>query len=454
MGYTLDDGGFWVFQQPSAPPGANPVWSFIDVLRGSPGPQGETGYGVPGPQGQIGPPGLMGGRGPQGPPGKSAFSQLSQGFQIPCVGDPPLTIQVTDTSWMAPGMLIFFPGAGTFTVVGNPIDLHNVQIVNSGDPDNTPCGTLYGAGAAVSQANMRGPAGPQGIAGPQGPQGPQGVAGASVFTTLAQNFTIPPVGTTATAFVNAAAPFGTGQIIYMAGGDYFSVQSVDPTNNTLDVTNLGYLGTTPGTVLNAGANVSATGPQGPQGVAGPAGPAGPQGMMGVAPTGAIFMWPTDTPPGGFVMCQGQSLAISQYPNLFSVISTKYGGDGVSNFKTPNFQTRFPIGAAASPYLLGATGGEATHTLVVGEMPIHNHVATTTISQTPHSHTVGGALIQYQGLPPPSGNNAYGLGPTAYENTGAANANITGASTAIGNAGGGAAHNNIPPYLAINFIIKT
>lgn len=463
MGYTLDDGGFWVYEQPTVPPGSS-VWSFIDVLRGPPGPQGETGYGLPGPQGQIGPSGLMGGRGPQGPAGKSAFSQLSQGFQLPCVGDPPLTIHVTDTSWMAPGMLIYLPGAGTYTIVGSPIDQYTVQIVNSGDPTNTPCGTLYSAGASVSQANLRGPVGPQGVPGPQGPQGPQGVAGASVFSTLNQAFTIPPTGTSATAFVVGAAPFSAGQIVYIAGGDYFSVQSVNTSNNSLDLTNLGYLGTAPGTVISVGANVSGTGPQGPMGNPGPAGPAGPQGMQGVAPSGAIMMFGAGTAPAGWLICDGSLVGRTQFPNLFNVISTLYGaGDGTSTFALPDFRGIFPLGVKAGTYALAARGGEATHTLVAAENGVHNHSGS--ISPNPHAHGLAAdshfhnlhQLIDDAQRGSDFNTLKYATGGPNLSTDPAASGIIiagTALSVAIANSTGGTPHNNMPPYMGINFIIKT
>jgi microcystin-dependent protein len=416
----------------------------------------------------------MGGRGPQGPAGKNSISNLAQAITIPCVGDPPYTIHVTDTSWMSAGMLIFLPGAGTFTVIGAPIDQFTVQIINSGDPNNTPCGTMLGAGASVSAANLRGPTGAQGVAGPTGPPGPQGVGGASVFSTLAQAFTVPAVGASAVAFVQNSTPFSAGQIIYIEAGDYFSVQSTNNTNNSLDITNQGYPGGAPeGTVLPTGNNVSATGPQGPQGPAGIAGPQGPQGLMGVAPTGSIFMWPTPTPPGGFLVLNGAAVGRTAYPNLFAILGTSFGaGDGTSTFNLPNFSNGFfPIGAGASYPLASTVGspgyiGEAKHTLVTAELSAHNHPVTVaphshTASSPPHAHTApvpynqnaqfvtqGGAS---QVAEPGAVHNITITTDPATVSVAVAAATATATTT---NTGGGAGHNNIPPYLAINFIIKT
>jgi microcystin-dependent protein len=373
-GYTLDAGGLWVATKPSSPPGATPVWSFVDILRGSPGPQGQPGVGLTGAQGQIGPPGLMGGTGPQGPPGKNVFSQLSSNFQVPKVADPPYTFQVTDTSWMRPGMLIYIPGAGTFNVVGTPSDQYNVQVANSGDPNNAAPGSLFTAGTGVSPANLRGPMGDQGIPGPQGPPGPQGVSGSSAFSTLAQAFTIPAVGTQATAFMVDATPFSAGQIVYMQSGDYFSVISTAPATNTVVLQNLNYPGGAPvGTVIPVGNTVSGTGPQGPQGPVGPAGPQGIQGIAGLSPSGSIVMWPAATPPAGWLLCQGQSVAISQFPTLFSIIATTFGSGSSpgSTFSLPNFSGQFALGASAS-YPLAGSGGSATVTLITDNLAAHTH----------------------------------------------------------------------------------
>lgn len=389
QGYTLDDGGLWVATQPSAPPGATPVWSFVDILRGPPGPQGETGSGLPGPQGQIGPPGLMGGIGPQGPPGKSSFSQLSNNLTFPCVGDPPLTVYVTDTSWLQPGMLCYIAGAGTVTIVGAPVPPNTIQIVNSGDPNNVPCGTIINAGATISPASMQGAMGPKGIPGPTGPPGPQGAGGQSVYSVLTQAFTVPAVGGSAVAFVQDSVPFSAGQIVYIQAGDYFSVASTNNTNNSLDLVNQGYPGGAPqGTVLPVGNNVSATGPQGPQGIPGPVGPIGPQGPMGMAPTGCIFCWPTGSAPGGYLMCDGNSYQRNTFPALSALLGTTYNqaGDPTAVFRTPKVAGAFVMGAGAgkdpisgNPFTIAATGGELAHALALGELAAHTHTV------APHTH---------------------------------------------------------------------
>jgi microcystin-dependent protein len=382
--YTVDDGGFWRATQPSAPPGAQPQWMWVDRLRGSSGPEGPPGVGMPGPSGQIGPPGRIGGQGPQGPPGKNLFSFISQSFSVPAPSAAPLLVGVTDSSWMTAGQLLYIVGAGTFTVVGSPPDPFDVSLVNSGDPNNAPAGTIISGGIQVSPATLRGPSGPQGSPGGPGPPGPQGVSGASVFTTLSQAFTVPPIGTSGTAFVVAAGPFAVGMIIYIAGGDYFSLLSLNLTNNSLTLTNQGYPGgMPPGTVLPIGATVSATGPQGPVGPTGGPGPQGIQGITGVAPTGSIIMYGALTPPVGYLNCDGSAVSRTAYSTLFNIISTSYGiGDGSSTFNLPNLQGRFALGKSGT-HAMASVGGAETHALSVAELAVHNH------TDSGHAHYCSG-----------------------------------------------------------------
>ena len=522
--YTLDDGGYWIVKQPSAPPGAQPQWLFIDNLRGSPGPTGAAGVGLPGPQGQIGPPGRNGPPGPQGPAGKNSFSYLSQTFTVPDPAAAPVSTPVNDSSWMVPGILVFIPGAGTFTCIGTPPDASTVLLVNSGDPSNSPVGTNVGAGTTISPASQRGPSGPTGSVGPVGPAGPQGVSGASAYTTLRLDFTVPT--TIGVAFVISADSFAVGLIVYCGNGNYFSVSAVDTTADTLTLVNQHYPGgQAAGTLITAGNTVSGTGPQGPQGVVGPQGPQGIQGLIGVAPTGAVIMWTTPTPPGGWLICDGTSYATSAYPDLFAVIGHSYGGVLGGPFNVPDMRDRFPVGASSTISLWGipSIGGEASHVLTSGELPAHNHsmahvhtlsnhvhdhnhyhlLANHTHIGANHAHAMSGHSHNYIGIdighgglllqpwsgsggnvqlnpvtsttggPSPGGTNLAdrdltGGGPSpnntnwlsdsgfsAY--TGGPNVNSTdgpSVSTTANNTGGGAAHENRPPFRGFNFIIKT
>lgn len=503
MAYTVDDGGFW---EASPPPGGtgNGQWAWVDTLKGPPGPEGPAGVGLPGPAGQIGPPGMRGAQGPQGPPGRNLFCYLTQPFSVPDCGAPPILAFVTDSSWMQPGQLVFIPGGGTFTVIGSPPSGGSVYLASSCDPNNAAAGTVISAGTMVSPANLRGPIGGQGPPGPTGPPGPQGAAGTSVYTTLKQDFTIPPVNNTALAFVIDAAPFGVGQIVYMPEGNYFNVTATDTTLDTLTLNNLGYPGTEiAGTVIPAGTSVSGTGPRGPQGDIGPAGPIGPQGAIGQMPTGVIMAYGALTPPAGWLLCDGSLVSRATYAGLFSIISTNWntgaGGEDSSNFRLPDFRGRMPIGTGQQPggslFNLNNRGGEETHTLLLAELAAHTHVLTDpkhthvqnahnhVLTQTAHAHTltdpqhthpvsfrsdvqIGGAsgALNFAGASPPSSASATGPAATgitlaaAMANIGinAATATEQAAATGISlqNAGSNTPHNNLPPYLAVPWIIKT
>jgi microcystin-dependent protein len=525
--YTLDDGAYWNASQPTSPPGALPVWSFVDTLRGAPGPQGLEGVGLPGPQGQIGPPGQMGGRGPQGPPGKSSFSQLSQAIRVPHVGDPPLTVYVTDTSWITAGLGIYIVGAGTFTVISSPSDQHTIQIANSGDPANAPPGTMIGAGTSLTSSTMRGPAGPQGGPGPQGPQGPQGASGTTVYSTFTQPFTVPAVGSSVAVFVQDPSSFAVGQIVYIPGAGYFAVTGVNTSTLSLTLQNQGLTGNAPpGTSIPVGEQITATGPQGPPGPTGPQGPQGPQGLMGTAPTGAIVMFAGSSAPSGYLMCDGSAVSRTVYSALFSIIGVSYGaGDSSTTFNVPDLRGRFALGSSGS-HALASVGGEENHVLSWSEMPSHAHSLSTHVhslsnhthlgvnhlhgmdhyhnipAQGFHAHGLGGHVHGYTAISFSGGNlvqpwggsggavavNAvaantggpsgasdganFSAGNTVYAsqtngawaNTGAADRDLTTSGPSVnqtggpsydatGNAGGDAAHNNMPPYLTVNYIIR-
>jgi len=145
-------------------------------------------------------------------------------------------------------------------------------------------------------------------------------------------------------------------------------------------------------------------------------------------------------PRNWAFCNGQLLPISQNTALFSLIGTTYGGDGRTTTALPNLQGRAPMHPGRGPGLterrLGQTGGTETVTLSEAQMANHSHTLRGTVSR--------GASSQPQG-------NAFNrsVGDTAYHTP----TNLTGMSAAMApSTGGGQAHNNMQPYLAINFII--
>ncbi|MGC3988448.1 MAG: tail fiber protein [Chthoniobacteraceae bacterium] len=138
-------------------------------------------------------------------------------------------------------------------------------------------------------------------------------------------------------------------------------------------------------------------------------------------------------PKGWALCNGQLLAISQNQALFALLGTTYGGNGVTTFGLPNLQGRTPV-HFGNGITLGELGGEASHTLLVTEMPAHNHV--------PVGNSGAATLDD------PTGQLWANGGFQNY----ATSSNTTMNAASIGNTGGSQPHNNLQPYLVLNFII--
>jgi len=139
------------------------------------------------------------------------------------------------------------------------------------------------------------------------------------------------------------------------------------------------------------------------------------------------------PPKGWAFCNGQLLPINQNQALFSLMGTTYGGDGRVTFGLPNLQGRSPIHMGGG-FTLGQIGGETAHTLNISELPAHTHTPT-------GSSTVGT-------LPSASGNvwgsasaNPYSASPNASMNP-----------ASVLPQGGSQPHENMSPYLVLNFVI--
>ena len=140
-------------------------------------------------------------------------------------------------------------------------------------------------------------------------------------------------------------------------------------------------------------------------------------------------------PKGWALCNGQLLPINQNQALFSLLGTTFGGDGRVNFGLPNLQGKVPIHSGGGN-TLGQTGGEPSHTLTSAELPTHTHALQATSSN-------GSAII-------PTGNLLAGGTPQPYH---AQDANVTPMNPAsVTNVGGSQAHQNMQPYLALNFSI--
>lgn len=167
------------------------------------------------------------------------------------------------------------------------------------------------------------------------------------------------------------------------------------------------------------------------------------------PTGAIELWASASiaAPAGWLLCTGAAISRTEYADLFAVIGTTYGaGNGSTTFNLPNFIGRMPVGydpLQTEFNAMGKTGGAKTHTLTQPEMPVHTH------GNNAHSHGVGGSGSAFVANGSGGGSANVSTGGGGYQLAGPQPANIV-----IHNAGGGGAHNNMPPYLAARFIIRT
>lgn len=149
------------------------------------------------------------------------------------------------------------------------------------------------------------------------------------------------------------------------------------------------------------------------------------------------------PPTGWAFCNGQLLPISQNTALFSLLGTTYGGNGLSTFALPDMQGNAPMFWGQGPGLslrdLGEIGGTENVTLLQSEIPIHTHT---------YSCRPTGA-IPPQASPTnlaPARTNSRPYSPTATANS------TMDPSTGVGITGGSLPHNNMMPYLTMNFII--
>jgi microcystin-dependent protein len=146
-------------------------------------------------------------------------------------------------------------------------------------------------------------------------------------------------------------------------------------------------------------------------------------------------------PAGWAFCDGQLMPIAENDALFVLIGTTYGGDGEETFAMPNLQSRVPIHAGTSQtgttYQLGETAGVESVTLTIQQIPSHNH---------PQGCKTGDGNSASPANAVPANNStalAYGAPPPQ------ANMN----ANAAGITGGSQPHENIQPYLCVNFIIS-
>lgn len=223
------------------------------------------------------------------------------------------------------------------------------------------------------------------------------------------------------------------------------------------------------------------------------------------PVGSILPYAGSDPPNGYFLCDGHSVSRDVYPDLYDVIETTYGGTGFPDYNLPDLRGRFPLGndnmgdtsadrvTAPEADQLGGSSGQEDHSLTISEMANHNHSMSTagdhihsgstsydgnhahsgsTSTTGNHSHTYYRAIMYgpnvqvFLGTEPryaayesittnATGNHSHSISTsTIGDHSHNVSTNTAGDHTHdINSTGGGGPHNNMSPYLTLNYIIK-
>lgn len=158
--------------------------------------------------------------------------------------------------------------------------------------------------------------------------------------------------------------------------------------------------------------------------------------MGSPYVGEIRMFAGNFAPAGWALCQGQLLAISENDVLFNLIGTTYGGDGQNTFALPDLQSRVPVHQGPG-FVIGQTGGVESVTLSTQQIPSHSHV--------PQAFASGGNQAK------PDGGVWASSSPATQFSSVAPSVAMANGTLAL--SGGSQPHDNMVPFLAINFIIS-
>jgi microcystin-dependent protein len=157
--------------------------------------------------------------------------------------------------------------------------------------------------------------------------------------------------------------------------------------------------------------------------------------MGTPYVGEIRMFAGNFAPAGWALCQGQILAISENDVLFTLIGTTYGGDGQTTFALPDLRSRVPVHVGPG-FVQGQTAGVESVTLTTSQIPAHSHV--------PLCNSGAGTNASPQ-------NDVWAaLDSNIYSDVAPS---VIMAPSALGSTGGSQPHDNMVPFLVINFIIS-
>jgi microcystin-dependent protein len=147
------------------------------------------------------------------------------------------------------------------------------------------------------------------------------------------------------------------------------------------------------------------------------------------------------PPKGWAFCNGQLLPINQNQALFALLGTNYGGNGQTNFALPDLRGRTPIHRGGG-FTLGQRGGSEAVTLGISQLPAHAHALNARAPDDPSGNTnLPGGNFFSNSAPAELYNNESGTPALQPTNSGA-----------VGSTGGSQAHNNMAPYIVLNFCI--
>ena len=388
----------------------------------------------------------------------------------------------------------------TPSIVANLTQVTYTQVGPTGPTGATGPTGLTGLTGATG---ITGDTGPTGVTGPAGATGPVGATGAtgiqgetgSTGGVGATGATGPSglqgdTGTTgATGVTGATGPAGatgpegaTGPV--GATGSTGATGATGIQGETGSAGGVGATGATGPSGLQGDAGptgVGATGATGPVGATGASGATGPTGVTSPGmPTGSITQFAGSTAPSGWLTCDGTAVSRTTFADLFAAIGTAYniGGEAGTDFRLPNMKGRVPVGFDSGQTefdSLGESGGAKTHTLTTAEMPSHTHTQNShNHTQDAHGHSINDPTHSH-GMQAMGSNPSDNTGTNGYVLTGASAdtqggfrsilANSTGvtvnsntatnqATTATNqNTGGGGAHNNLQPYIVLNYIIK-